>query len=71
MNVWSILSLVAAFIYLVGFAALIYCAKRAPEGYEDADGFRLGVEPAVTPWRSPAGDPAELENESTSLADAA
>jgi hypothetical protein len=69
MNFWCLLSLILAAIYLVGFAALVYCAKRAPEGYEGADGFRLGVEPVKLPSRNlrtrppmSAGPDVELAN---------
>ena len=48
MSIWSILSLgILAAVYLVGFLALVLCAKYAPEGYEDADGFRLGTKPGA------------------------
>jgi hypothetical protein len=59
MNLWSFLSLVVGAIYLIGFSALVYCAKRAPEGYEGADGFRLGTEPVAPtlPRTSPTNPP--------------
>ena len=45
MNLWSIVSLVVGAIYVAGFVALVYCAKHAPEGYEDVDGFHVGRTP--------------------------
>jgi cytochrome P450 len=47
MNVWTILSLIIlGVVHLAGLTALVYSALRAPEGYEDADGFHLGRQPA-------------------------
>lgn len=46
MSIWSILSLgILGVVYLAGFIALAYCAKSAPAGYEDEDGFHVGQEP--------------------------
>ena len=60
MSIWSLLSLIIlGVVHLAGLLALVWCAKRAPEGYEDADGFHLGVEPAS--HSLPGGDPAEGE----------
>jgi hypothetical protein len=61
MNLMSLLSLTLGAIYLIGFAALIYCAKHAPEGYEDADGFRIGSAPGSASAQRTAADPAELD----------
>lgn len=54
MNPWSLLSFVLGAIYLTGFVTLVYCAKWAPEGYEDEDGFHFGHKPAApTDGREP------------------
>jgi hypothetical protein len=51
MNLLSFLSLLLGAMCLIGFATLIYCAKTAPNGHEDADGFRLGAEPVSSRQR--------------------
>ena len=48
MSIWSVVCLgILGVVYLAGFIALVYCAKYAPEGYEDVDGFRLGTKPGA------------------------
>jgi hypothetical protein len=48
MNLWSALGLgLLGAVYLAGFIALVYCAKHAPEGYEDVDGFHVGPKPGM------------------------
>ena len=71
MNLWSLLFIVLAAIYLMGFVALAYCAKQAPDGYEDADGFRLGTEPGRHPQRSTGGSPVSLSQSDAGMAGAA
>jgi hypothetical protein len=62
-NIWPVVSRgVLGVVYLAGFIALVYCAKCAPEGYEDADGFRLGNKPTAPLPREANGDPAEVES---------
>jgi hypothetical protein len=40
MNTWSLLSMgLLGGIPLISLLVLVWCAKRAPEGHEDADGF--------------------------------
>lgn len=60
MNLWSFLFLVLGAITLTGLAALVYCAMRAPDGFEDASGFRLGAEPAQPLARSRGHDSAKI-----------
>ena len=62
MNLWSFVSLVVGVIYVAGFVALVYCAKHAPEGYEDADGFHVG--------RTSGQAKAELATREPSVAEA-
>jgi hypothetical protein len=71
MNLMLLLSVALAAIYLIGFAALAYCAKHAPEGYEDADGFRIGPNPGAAPLQRSGGDPAELDKPTRTLVNAA
>jgi hypothetical protein len=47
MNILSVVSIIVGALYLVGFGTLVYCAKWAPEGYEDVDGFHLGNKPGA------------------------
>jgi len=62
MNIWSWLTLVIlSGAYLAGLLTLVWSAMRAPESYEDADGFHLGREPL--PRTFAGGDPAEMERE--------
>jgi hypothetical protein len=65
MNFWSIVSIVIlGVVHVTGLAAIIICAKWAPKGYADGDGFHLGAEPVAQPRSAPRrGDPAENEPE--------
>lgn len=47
MNAWTLFILVTGLAVMAGFFLLISCALRAPEGYEDEDGFHPGSKPAV------------------------
>ncbi len=57
MNTWTLLMIFLGTVHLAGFVALVWSAKWAPEGYEDADGFHVGSrsEPVLR------GDPAEID----------
>lgn len=58
MSILSLLSLgILGGVHLTGLLALVWCARQAPEGYEDADGFHLGRKPLPRPFTG--GDPAE------------
>jgi hypothetical protein len=57
MNLWTLTALIVGVVHLAGLLALVWCAKRAPEGYEDADGFHLGTEPGLPSLGR--SDPAE------------
>lgn len=60
MNIWSLLCLgILGGVHLTGLLALVWCARRAPEGYEDPEGFHLGCEPL--PRSFSGGDPAEKQ----------
>jgi hypothetical protein len=43
MNLWAFCGLIVAAVYASGLVALVYCALRAPEGYEDRHGFHFGA----------------------------
>jgi hypothetical protein len=45
MNIWILMTLTAGAIHLTGLLMLVHCARWAPEGYEDADGFHFGPLP--------------------------
>lgn len=49
MNLWTIILTIVGLVQSVGLALFVASARRAPEGFQDSDGFHLGTQPNLPP----------------------